>query len=79
MVEVPVSLHILWEEEGLLQSFGYMTGVPPTVMPKGGIIRDRYTVHLQLRRLSAGWSAHLSHRRLLSAINRVGPSASLVM
>ena len=49
MVEVPVSLHILREKEGLLQSLGYMTGVPPTIMPKGSIIGDGYTVHLQLR------------------------------
>ena len=37
MVEIPISLHILWDEEGLLQSLGYMTDVPPTVMPEGGI------------------------------------------
>ena len=79
MVEVPVSLHILWEEEGLLQSLSYMTGMPPTVMPEGGIIRDGYTVHLQLGRPSAGWTAHLGHKKLLSAINRVGSLASLVL
>ena len=79
MVEGPVSLHILWEEEGLLQSLGYMTGVPPTIMPEGGIIHDGHTIHLQLGRPSADWSAHLSHMRLLLAINRVGPPAPLVL
>ena len=46
MVEVPVSLYILWENEGLLQSLGYMTGVPPTIVPKGIIIGDGHTIHL---------------------------------
>ena len=79
MVEIPVSPHIIWEEEGLLQSLGYMTSVPPTVMPEGGIPRNGHTVHLQLGRLSAGWTAHLSHRKLLLAINRVGSPALLVL
>ena len=79
MVEVPVSLHVLWEEEGLLQSLGYMTGVPPAIMPKGGIIRNWHAVHLQLGRPSAGWTSHLSHRKLLSAINGGGPLAPLVL
>ena len=48
MVEIPVSLHIRCEEEGLLWSLGYMTGVPPTVMPKGGVIRNWHTICLQL-------------------------------
>ena len=48
MVEVPISLHVLWKEEGLLQSLSHMTGVPSAVMPKGGIIRDWHTVYLQL-------------------------------
>ena len=79
MVEVPIGLHVLWEEERLLQSLGYQTGVPPAIMPKGGIIRNRYTIHLQLGQPSAGWAAHLGHRRLLSAINGVGPSVPLVL
>ena len=43
-----------------------MTGVPPTVMSEGGIIRNGHTVHLQLGRPSEGWTAHLSHMKLLS-------------
>ena len=49
MIEVPVSLHIFWEEEGLLQGLGYMTYVPPMVMPEGGISGNGCIVHLQLR------------------------------
>ena len=79
MVEIPVSLHILGEEEWMLQSLGHKTDVPPAVMPKGGVIRNWHTVYLQLGRLSAGWSVHLSHRRLLSAINRVRSPAPLVL
>ena len=79
MVEVPVSLHILWEEEGLLQSLGYMTGVHPAVMPEGSISDNGHTVHLQLRRPSAGWTAHLSHRKLISVINKAGSPAPLVL
>ena len=48
MVEIPISLHVLWKEEGLLQSLSHMTGVPPAVMPKGGIIRDWHIVYVQL-------------------------------
>ena len=54
MVEIPVSLHILGEEEWLLQSLGHKTSVPPAVMPKGGIIRNWHTVYLQLGRPSVG-------------------------
>ena len=77
MREGPVGLHVLGEEEGLLQGLSYMTCVPPTVMPEGGIPGNGCTVHLQLRRLSASWTAHLSHRKLV--VNRVGPPASLVL
>ena len=79
MVEIPVSLHILGEEEWLLQSLGHKTGVPPAVMSKGGVIRNWHTVYVQLGRPNAGWLAHLSHRRLILAINRVGPPAPLVL
>ena len=34
MVEVLISLYVLWKEEGLLQSLNHMTGVPPAVMLK---------------------------------------------
>ena len=37
MVEGPISLHILWEEKGLLQGLSYITDVPPTIMPEGSI------------------------------------------
>ena len=53
--------------------------MPPTVMPEGGILGNGGTVHLQLRRLSVSWTAHLSHGKLLSAVNRVEPPASLVL
>ena len=79
MVEVPIDLHVLGEEERLFQSLGYQTSVPTATMPEGGIIRNRHTVHLQLGRPSAGWTAHLGYRRLLSAIHRVGPSVPLVL
>ena len=79
MVEVPIGLHVLGEEERLFQSLGYQTSVPTATMPEGGIIRNRHTVHLQLGRPSAGWTTHLGHRRLLSAIHRVGPSVPLVL
>ena len=79
MVEVPIGLHVLWEEKRLLQSLGYQTGGPLARLPKGGIIRNRYAVHLQLGQSNAGWAAHLGHRRLLSAINGVGPFVPLVL
>ena len=40
MVEGLIGLHILGEEERLLQSLGYQTSVPPAIMPEGGIIRN---------------------------------------
>ena len=79
MVEDPIGLHILWEEERLLQSLGYQPSVPPAIMPEGGIIRNRHTVHLQLGRPSTGWTAHLGHRRLFSAIHKIRPSVPLVL
>ena len=54
-----------------------MIGVPPTVMPEGSIPGNGHTIHLQLRRPNAGWTAHLSHSKLLSAINRAGSPALL--
>ena len=79
MIKIPICLHVLGEEERLFQSLGYQTGVPTTIMPEGGIIHNRHTVHLQLGRLSADWTAHLGHRRLLSAIHRIGPFILLVL
>ena len=79
MSEAPVGLHVFWEEEGLLQGLSYMTYVPPMVMPEGGISGNGCTIHLKLRRPNASWTAHLSHRKLLSAVNRVGLPASLVL
>ena len=76
--EAPVGLHVFWEER-LLQGLGYMTCMPPTVMPEGGIPGNGCTIHLQLKRPSASWMAHLSHRKLLSAVNRVGSPSSLVL
>ena len=79
MVKVLICLHVLGEEERLFQSFSYQTSMPIAIMPEGGIIHNRDTVHLQLGRSSADWTAHLSHRRLLSAIHRIGPSVPLVL
>ena len=79
MSETPVGLHVFWEEEGLLQGLCYVTCMPPMVMSKGGILGNGCTVHFQLRRPSASWTAHLSHRKLLSAVNGAGPPASLVL
>ena len=79
MSEAPVGLHVFWEEEGLFQGLSDMTCMPPTVMPEGGILGNECTVHLQLRRPSASWTAHLSHKKLFSAVNETGPPASLVL
>ena len=79
MVEGPIGLHVLWEEERLLQSLGHQTSMPSAIMPEGGIIRDWHTIHLQHGRPSTGGPAYLGHRRLLSAIHRVGPSVPVVL
>ena len=71
--------HVVWKEEGLLQSLGYMTSMPPVVMPNGGILGNEDTIHFQFRRPYAQWTAHLSHGRIFSAFNRVGPPTSLVL
>ena len=79
MVEGLIGLHILGEEERLLQSLGYQPSVPPAIMPKGGIIRNWHAIYLQHGRPSTGWVAHLGHRGLLSAIHRIGPFVPLVL
>ena len=79
MSKAPVGLHVFWEEEGLAQGLDYVTCMPPTVMPEGGILGNGCIVRLQLRRPSASWTAHLSHRKLLSVVNKVRPPASLVL
>ena len=56
-----------------------MTCMPPVVMSNGGIPGNGDIVHLKFRRLYARWTAHLSHRRIFSAFNRVGPPTSLVL
>ena len=47
MVKAPVSRHVLREEKRLFQSLSHQASMPPVIMPKGGIIRDRHTVYLQ--------------------------------
>ena len=79
MSKAPVGLHIFWEEEGLLQGLDYVTCMPLTVMPEGGVPGNGCTVHLQLRRPSASWTVHLSHRKLFSAVNGARPPASLIL
>ena len=79
MIEAPISLHVFWKEEGLLQSLGNMTCMPPVVMSNGGIPGNGDTIHLQFRRPYARWTAHLSHGRIFSAFNRVGPPTSSVL
>ena len=79
LIEVPVSLHVFWKEEGLLQSLNNMTCMPLVVMSNGGIPGNRDTIHLQFRRPYARWTAHLSRERIFSAFNRVGPPTSLVL
>ena len=79
LIEAPVSLHVFWKEEGLLQSLGNMTCMPPLVMSNGGIPGNGDTVHLQFKRPYARWTAHLSRKRIFSAFNRGGPPTSLVL
>ena len=81
MVDQGSAAEIMYPDlyNGLFQGFNYMASVPPTVMPEGSIPGNRHTVYLQLRRPSVGWMTHLSHRKLLSAINIVGPPAPLVL
>ena len=81
MVDQGSAAEIMYPDlyNGLFQGFNYMASVPPTVMPEGSIPGNGHTVYLQLRRPSVGWMTHLSHRKLLSAINRVGPPAPLVL
>ena len=79
LIEAPVSLHVFWKEEGLLQSLSNMTYMPPVVMYNGGIPSNGDIIHLQFRRPYARWMAHLSCERIFSAFNRVGPPTSLVL
>ena len=79
LTEVPVSLYVFWKKERLLQSLGSMTCMPPMVMSNGGIPSKGDTVHLQFRRPYGRRTAHLSHGRIFSAFNRVGPPTSLVL
>ena len=46
LIEVPVSLHVFWKEEGLLQSLNNMTCMPLVVMSNGGIPGNGDTIHL---------------------------------
>ena len=50
LIEVLVSIHVFWKEEGLLQSLGNMTCMPPMVVSNGGIPGNGDTIHLQFRR-----------------------------
>ena len=79
LIEAPVSFHVFWKEEGLLQSLGNMTCMPPLVMSNGGIPGNGDIVHLQFRRSYAQWTVHLSRERIFSAFNRGGPSTSLIL
>ena len=79
LIEVHVSLHIFWKEERLFQSLGNMTCMPLVVMSNGSIPSNGDTVHLQFRRPYGRRTAHLSHGRIFSAFNRVGPPTSLVL
>ena len=79
LIEAPVSLHVFWKEEGLLQSLSNMTYMPPVVMYNGGIPSNGDIIHLQFRKPYARWTMHLSHGRIFSAFNRVGPPTSLVL
>ena len=47
MVKAPVCRHVLREEKRLFQSLSHQASMPPTIMPKCGIIRDGHTVNLQ--------------------------------
>ena len=47
MIKTPVGRHVLGKEERLLQSLSHQVGMPPTIMPKRGIIRDGHTIDLQ--------------------------------
>ena len=79
LIEVLVSLHVFWKEERLLQSLSNVTYMPTMVMSNGGMLGNRNTIYLQFRRPYARWTAHLSHKRIFSAFNRVGPPTSLVL
>ena len=79
LTEVPVSLYVFWKKERLLQSLGSMTCMPPVVISKGGIPGNGDIIHFQFGRPYARWTAHLSHGRIFSAFNRVGPLTSLVL
>ena len=48
-------------------------------MSNGGIPGNGDTIHLQFRRPYAWWTAHLSHGRIVSTFNKVGPPTSLVL
>ena len=79
LTKTPVSFHVFWKEERLLQSLGYMTYMPPVVMSNGGIPGNGDTIHFQFGRPYARWTAHLSHGRIFPAFNRVGSPTSLVL
>ena len=81
MVDQGSTAEIMYSDlyNGLFQGFNYMASMPPKVMLEGRIPGNGYTVYLQLRRPSMGWMTQLSHRKLLSAINRVRPPAPLVL
>ena len=79
LTEVPISFHVSWKEKRLLQGLSNMTCLPPLVVPNQGIPSHRDTIYLQLNRPYARCMAHLSHERILSALNRGRPFASLVL
>ena len=71
--------HVFGKEEGLFQSLDNMTCMPSVIMSNGGILGNGNAVHLQFRRPYGRRTAHLSHGRIFSAFNRVGPPTSLVL
>ena len=79
LIEAPISFHVSWKEKGLLQGLSNMTCLPPLVVPNRRIPSDGDTVYLQLRKPCVRCTAHLSHERIFSALNRRGPLASLVL
>ena len=47
MIKNPVGRHVLGKEERLLQCLSHQADMPPTIMPKRGIIRDGHAIDLQ--------------------------------
>ena len=66
-------IHILGQEQGLLQGLSNVGGVPSLELPNRGVPGDVSTIHLQPRQPHVLLNTHLDPIVLLPAIRGAGP------